>query len=175
MEKFRNKEWLKQKTKRVGIRLSSYIMVGLFTTGGMWITWNILYYFGRMFDIDQNTVFSVTQYLASAIWIFPSFFINRKLTFKDKTISSSKTLTAGKVIAIYNAAPLLSSLATYLIQIVVGLDLDKMVIEMVILSRQVSIPYAYLGLQVVGIGLSLMLNFLGQYFLVYSAGKKPTT
>jgi putative flippase GtrA len=156
-----------KKLKRISLRASSYIGVGLVTTGGMWVTWNTLYWLGRFGNLDQNLVFSLAQYIASFIWILPSFYINRRLTFRDKSLQNSKHVVLGKVFLIYNIAPLVASLATYTIQRVLIIDLESMVFILPIAGRELSIAYMYFGLQLVGIAISMMINFFGQYFMIY--------
>lgn len=155
--------------------MASYISVGLFTTGGMWITWNVLYFlipFVIPASRGSSVLFSSTQYIASVGWIFPSFYLNRKLTFRDKALTASKAVTMGKVLFIYSIAPLIASLATFTIQKIIVTDLESIVFVIRMGVKTYNIPYLYFALQVVGIGIGLLLNFFGQYFLVYGKNDK---
>lgn len=161
----------KEMVKRVGLRLVSYAGIGLLTTGGMWLTWNVLYTVGRNIGFESNVTFSVTQYMAAGLWIYPSFWLNRKLTFKDKQISQNKAATSLKVLLIYSGAPFIASLTTFIIQLIIGADIESFRFIFDLGGNRHEIPYLYFILQGFGMGLSLILNFVGQYFLVYSDKK----
>lgn len=151
------------------LRLSSYISIGMIITLMVWITWNILYWLSSPLKVDDNIRFSVAQYVSAVIFIFPSFWLNRRFTFKDKKDRhDSFAMTTARAYAIYLSSPLAASLVTYGIQFV-----WPWILKTSLMIAGYELPVGRLGLQVVGLSISLMMNYLGQMFLLYA--RKPET
>jgi putative flippase GtrA len=102
--------------KKESKRLIKYVLVGLLTTGLTWLLWNGLLWVTSPLALGVEEKFSATQYLASFLMIWPSFWLHGKVTFKDKEHRSTQAYrTTAKVFIVYICSPLVASLTTYLI------------------------------------------------------------
>jgi len=155
-------------------RLAKYGSIGVFTTLGFFITWNVLIYLTKDLEISKNNyeqVVSISQYVASVSWIIPSFLLNRKLTFKD-LIDNKKSLKRqmAQIFAIYNISPIIASAFTFLALKITPDAIRSLVLNFNFIDREI-MPFLFL-LQIVGILINFTLNYLLQYIFVYRLKKK---
>jgi putative flippase GtrA len=145
-------------------RFASYISIGLFTTLATWLVWNLLIFLNhKAFGVDEKIWFSISQYTASILLIYPSFYLNRIFTFKDKKDQSSdyKTTTF-KAYIIYITSPLIGSLIIFLINTIFPNFMD---FEILIL--EILLPFGKLFLQGLGLAIGILINYFGQKFWIY--------
>ena len=145
-------------------RFASYVSIGLFTTLATWLVWNLLIFLNyKAFRVDEKIWFSISQYTASILLIYPSFYLNRIFTFKDKKDQSSdyKTTTF-KAYIIYITAPLIGSLIIFLINTIFPNFMD---FEILIL--EILLPFGKLFLQGLGLAIGVLINYFGQKFWIY--------
>jgi putative flippase GtrA len=145
-------------------RFASYVSIGLFTTLATWLVWNLLIFLNyKAFGVDEKIWFSISQYTASILLIYPSFYLNRIFTFKDKKDQSSdyKTTTF-KAYIIYITAPLIGSLIIFLINTIFPNFMD---FEILIL--EILLPFGKLFLQGLGLAIGVLINYFGQKFWIY--------
>lgn len=130
--------------------LVSYIIIGLFTTLVTWLIWTFLFDLSKGLDFDREIRFSSSQFIASSSTIILSFYLNRIITFKDKTRRhKKKRITVLNAAAIYLISPLTASLLTLLIQIILpGVFRDEI-------------------LKVIGLAAGMIINYTGQKFWIY--------
>lgn len=155
-------------------RLAKYGSIGVFTTFGFFVTWNVLIYLTKDLEISKNNyeqVVSISQYLASVSWIIPSFLLNRKLTFKD-LIDSKKSLKRqmAQIFVIYNISPIIASSFTFLSLMAVPYAIQNFALNVSFIDREI-MPFLFL-LQIVGILINFTLNYLLQYIFIYRSNKK---
>lgn len=147
-------------------RLIKYILIGIFTTLLTWIIWNLLYSVLTTVNSDPNKkilLFSISQFLASFLIIYPSFWLNRRITFKDKTHRHSKKhLQILNIYLIYSLAPLLSSLIILIINYIFPNILN---FQTIILFFNIEIGKLFL--QFLGFGFAAVFNFSGQRLWLY--------
>lgn len=131
-------------------RLIRYITIGIFTTLVTWIIWSTLFKFSQNTNFDSNIRLSASQFIASCSTIPLSFYINRKVTFKDKKRRyESKKYTVLNVFALYLVSPAIASMLTYLIQLLLP---GLLPIEI---------------LKLIGLGAGMLLNYSGQKLWIY--------
>lgn len=133
-------------------RIIKYISIGLFTTLITYLIWTLLLELTKNFNLDKEIRFSGTQFIASSSTVLLSFYLNRKITFKDKTRRhSKKRITLINVAGLYLASPALASTLTYLIQIILpGIFMDEI-------------------LKIIGLGAGMVINYSGQRFWIYKS------
>ncbi|MEM1312731.1 MAG: GtrA family protein [Patescibacteria group bacterium] len=144
-------------------RFSSYFVIGLLTTFITFLLWNVLIWLGNIFFADNlafKTLFSTSQFLASFIMIFPSFYLNRKITFGDKARKNSRSITVVKAYTVYFLSTLLSSLVTFGMQFLFNFE----AIEILLF---INLKIGRHLLQLVGIVVSMFINFFGQKLWIY--------
>ncbi len=131
-------------------RIVKYICIGLFTTFITYIIWTALIELTKNVNLDKEIRFSGSQFVASSSTILLSFYLNRRITFKDKARRhNKKRITLINVVGLYLASPALASLLTYLIQIILpGVFIDEL-------------------LKIIGLGAGMVINYTGQRFWVY--------
>ncbi|GAB4143370.1 MAG: hypothetical protein OHK0017_00650 [Patescibacteria group bacterium] len=113
-------------------------------------------------NANEDAVFSVTQFVASTSMIYPSYYLNRIFTFKDKEHSDASGLkTIGKAFAIYLTAPLIASLITYLILQVYNFQ------AVIWTLAGIEIKIGRYFLQGFAIVISVILNYNGQKLFLY--------
>jgi len=146
-------------------RFATYLIIGLFTTLSTWLVWNLLIFFNeKSFITDQKIWFSVSQYIASILMIYPSFYLNRVLTFKDKKDQSSDyKITTFKAYIIYITAPFIGSVVIFLINTIFPDFIDLQIFILGFLS-----PFGKLFLQAIGLGIGVFINYFGQKFWIYN-------
>ena len=131
-------------------RIKKYIIIGLFTTLITWIIWTVLFALSWSIPADKEIRFSVSQFIAASSTVLVSFYLNRRITFKDKARRhEDKKITVLNVFAIYLASPLVASLLTYLIQII--------------------LPNVFWDefLKIIGLGTGMVINYSGQSLWIY--------
>jgi putative flippase GtrA len=144
-------------------RFSSYFIIGLGTTFLTFLLWNLFIWFGKAIfkdTLEFKTIFSFSQFLASFIMIFPSFYLNRKITFGDKARKNSKTVSVVKAYTVYFLSTIMASLATYALQFYFNFE----GLQVVLLF---DLKVGRLVLQVIGIIVSMFINFFGQKVWIY--------
>jgi len=131
-------------------RLLKYIVIGIFTTLITWIIWTVLFNLSSGLDINKEIRFSTSQFIASSSTILLSFYLNRKITFKDKARRhKQKRFTILNAFAVYLASPLLASLFTFLTQLLLpGIFNDEI-------------------LKLMGLAAGMVINYTGQRFWLY--------
>lgn len=145
-------------------RFATYIIIGLGTTLATWLTWNLLIFLNdRALGFDETIWFSISQYIASILLIYPSFYLNRIFTFKDKKDQSSDyKITTTKAYIVYITAPLIGSLLVFLINTVFP---EFIAFEVLILGF--ALPFGKFFLQGLGLGAGVIINYFGQKFWIY--------
>jgi len=151
-------------------RASKYVMVGIFASGGMWITWNLIIAgFAGWSTVSEDIAESVGYVIAALIWIFPSFWLNRYFTFKDKDLASatySRTLT--KVYGVYIISPLIAAFTMFFVQLLIPQSIKSFSIDVSTSGTgQLTIPIAAIFIQLCYIGINFVCNYVGQLTLVY--------
>lgn len=142
--------------------LFSYLIVGIGCTFGVFLLWNVFIFLGRPLISNYNILFSVSQYLAAFLMIFPSFYLNRKLTFGSKNFkNNSFKRSTIKAYTIYLLAPLIASLVTYLLQSIYNFELVS------IKQLGIDIKLGRFFLQFVGLAIGFAINYFGQKFWIY--------
>jgi len=158
----------KEKYLKESKRFLKYVFIGIFTTLLTWIIWNSLYYMLTNFDQNSNNrivLFGISQFLASFIVIYPSFWLNRKITFKDKNQRhSKKRFQFLNIYLIYILAPLLSSLIIFIINSLFPKLLDFNLSQ---IYANYELEIGKLFLQILGFGLAAIFNFSAQRFWLY--------
>lgn len=152
-------------------RVSKYVIIGVFASLGMWITWNLLLMGFNRFDILPQPARLGTGYLiASLTWIYPSFYLNRLFTFKDKDLSSrlySRTLT--KVYAVYIASPLIATAIMQFVQTIIPDSVEQLSTTILLFDRSLNIAIVAISIQLMYIGINFVCNYAGQLTLVYKS------
>jgi len=146
-------------------RFVKYFLIGIYTTFITFLLWNFLLALTKFLPIGFEKRFSVTQYLASFLMIFPSFWLHRQITFKDKTIRSNFGYTTTKVYIIYIIAPLVASVFTYFCLLwfpyVVNFSVKFN------LFLEYDLPLGKYFLQATSLAIGMLTNYSGQRFWVY--------
>ncbi len=147
------------------IRFLKYFLVGCVTTLMTFILWNFLLQKSQFVAISLEYKFSVSQYLASFLMIFPSFWLHRQITFKDKTIRSNFGYTTTKVYIIYIIAPLAASAFTYFCLLWFPYVVNFSVKFNLLLEHD--LPLGKYFLQATSLAIGMLTNYSGQRFWVY--------
>jgi putative flippase GtrA len=144
-------------------RFSSYFVIGLGTTLVTFLLWNLFIWVGKVIfkdTLEFKTIFSFSQFLASFIMIFPSFYLNRKITFGDKARKNSKTISVVKAYTVYFLSTVIASLTTYILQFYFNFE----ALQIVLLF---DLKVGRLILQITGIIVGMFINFFGQKVWIY--------
>jgi putative flippase GtrA len=109
--------------KTDSMRIISYVCIGICTTLATFLLWNVLIFLTQninlnwIWQIDFKQKVSLTYLIASVSMIYPSFYLNRRITFSDKKIKdNSKIKTFSKVYLVYLCSPLVAAIISYFLQ-----------------------------------------------------------
>ncbi len=142
-------------------RFLKYVGIGLLTTLATLFLWNLLIIISSSTGIDYKIRFSVAQYLASVLLIYPSFWLNRKITFKDKNDRHGGLRTSTvKAFVVYTISPLTGSLVTFILQSILP---DIFNPNWFAFGLKIGI----LSLQLIGVGVGVVINYFGQKLWIY--------
>jgi putative flippase GtrA len=152
-------------------RLIKYGSIGIFTTLGFFLTWNLLIFLARTNKIyleDFDRVISFSQYFASVLWIMPSFLLNRVMTFND-LVNQNESLKkqAIKTFIIYNVSPIVASICTFIILRITPDYIQNFTLQISNFSLTLFIFFV----QIVGIAINFTLNYILQYIIIYRKNK----
>jgi len=147
------------------IRLFRYFLVGCVTTLMTIVLWNFLLRVSQLVAINLEYRFSVTQYLASFLMIFPSFWLHRYITFRDKTIRSAFSYTTVKVYVVYILSPFVASIFTYY-YLVWFPDIINFSAKVNLLLNY-NLPLGKYFLQTTSLAIGMLINYSGQRLWIY--------
>jgi putative flippase GtrA len=147
-------------------RFTKYLIIGVCTTFFTWLIWDLLIFLNdKTLEFNEKIWFSISQYTASILMIYPSFYFNRKWTFKDKKDQdSSYKISILKAYIIYIFAPILSSFMIFLIN-----TIFPKFINFEILLLNILWPFGKLFLQVLGLAIGVIVNYFGQKLWIYKS------
>ncbi len=136
--------------KKESKKLTTYALVGVFTTGLTWFLWTLFIIFGKAISQNDSPIWvSFSQFIASFLVIGVSLYLNRKITFKEsKRRHEKRSTTIIHFYLIYGFGAFVASLITLLLQKNVG----------------------FLNLEIIkllGIVINVGINYLGQRFWVF--------
>ncbi len=146
-------------------RFFTYFLVGCATTLMTIALWNFLLQVSQLVTVNLEYRFSVTQYLASFFMIFPSFWLHRYITFRDKTIRSNFGYTTTKVYIIYIIAPLVASAFTYFCLLWFPQVVNFSVKFNLFLNDD--LPLGKYFLQATSLAIGMLTNYSGQRLWIY--------
>jgi putative flippase GtrA len=149
-------------------QFTKYLSIGLLCTLLTWLLWNaLIYLLTPILKLPFEYVFSISQYLAAFLMIFPSFYLNRRITFaSQKRTDSSRITSVLKAYAVYLLSPLVASLLTFALQSVYRFEAVSFTLV------GVNILFGRFFLQGLGLACSMFINFFGQKFWIYGKSLK---
>jgi putative flippase GtrA len=106
------------KLKGESRRFALYVVIGLITALLMYCLWGVFFWASqRLFPrLEEDLLFSGSQFLASGLVIFLSYYFNNRFTFADKQTRHAKTFSVLNFYLLYGFSTTVSSVFTYALQ-----------------------------------------------------------